>query len=138
MNSMNFIITLCFLFVWALEGFSQKDQKMQLDIKRQEQPIELQDKFLHFELYPGDSESFEQMEQALHSFNRLESYRMVEQRRKIPFSDGKSFVVLYSANELKESSGRSIRPQNIRSGDKYPQIVFHLTQQGTIKEEVVD
>jgi hypothetical protein len=122
MNSMNFIITLCFLFVWALEGFSQKDQKTQLDIKRQEQPIELQDKFLHFELYPGDSES----------------YRMVEQRRKIPFSDGKSFVVLYSANELKESSGRSIRPQNIRSGDKYPQIVFHLTQQGTIKEEVVD
>jgi hypothetical protein len=97
-----------------------------------------EDAFVHFELFSPDNKIYDAMNEALNNFGRIESYRMIDERRKIFFNDGLSYVVLFSSTELKETSGRSIRPQNIRSGDKYLQVIFHLTPEGTIKEEVID
>jgi hypothetical protein len=139
LNRLSIVLTGAFFFAFTTLGISQRDQKMELHESLK--VLELtarEDAFVHFELFSPDNKIYDAMNEALNNFMRIESYRMIDERRKIFFNDGLSYVVLFSAAELRESSGRSIRPQNIRSGDKCLQVIFHLTPQGTIKEEVID
>lgn len=95
-----------------------------------------EDGFVHFELELNADDKSEVLYKALHVFERLENYRFVNERRRIRLSDGLGFVVLYSAQELMNSSGRRIRPQNIQDPSRAPEVQFVFTDQGTIKEIV--
>ena len=139
LNRLSIVLTGSLFFAFTSLGISQLDQKMELHESLNVLELtDREDAFVHFELFSPDSKIHDAMNEALNNFRRIESYRMIDERRKIFFNDGLSYVVLFSAAELRESSGRSIRPQNIRSGDKYLQVIFHLSPQGTIKEEVID
>ena len=93
--------------------------------------------FKHFDLYLTNREREQEVRQAVNYFPRLENYRFVDVRRRIVLSEGMGYILLYSAKELQEQTGRSIRPQNIRVIDAAMNIEFVLTDQGTIKEREI-
>ena len=93
--------------------------------------------FIHYDLHLTDISLEQKIREALHSFSRLENYRFVDTRRRISFSGGIGYVELYSATELKQRTGRSIRPQNMKDVSEAMSIEFVVTDQGTIKEKVV-
>lgn len=95
------------------------------------------DAFIHFDLDLADKVQEQKIREAVHHFPRLENYRFVDSRRRIVLSGGLGFVVLYSAEELQQRSGRRVRPQNIKDVNQAMNIEFVLTDQGEIKEKVV-
>lgn len=95
------------------------------------------DAFVHFDLDLADKVEEQKIREAVHHFPRLENYRFVDSRRRIVLSGGLGFVVLYSAEELQQRSGRRVRPQNIKDVNQAMNIEFVLTDQGEIKEKVV-
>lgn len=94
--------------------------------------------FIHFELYLVDKSQEQKIKEAVHHFPRLENYRFVDARRQIVLSNDLGFVVLYSAHELEQRTGRRVRPQNIRNVNEAVDVEFVLTEQGTIKEIVLN
>ena len=93
--------------------------------------------FVHFELALNDKVKEDAIYKAVHHFARVEMYRFVDNRRRILLSDDLGFVVLYSAKELLQQTGRAIRPQNIRDEDIAADVMFVFTDQGVIKEQLV-
>lgn len=91
-------------------------------------------KFVHFDLRLNQSVNRDAVYKAIDYFPRIELYRMVDRRRIIRLSENLGEVELYSSKELYETTGRSIRPQNIKSEADIKDVEFYFSNQGYIKE----
>ncbi len=74
---------------------------------------------------------------AIDNWGQLDSYRLMNQRRIIYFTDSKLSIELLSAQELLDTYGKQISPHTIKSPD-YVKVAFELTQDGkSIKPQLV-
>lgn len=74
---------------------------------------------------------------ALTQFARIEQFRFVEKRRTINLQGGDGSITLFSSQELLDSYGKRIRPQNIKQGQSYLEVEFLLGDNGLIKEQLI-
>jgi hypothetical protein len=74
---------------------------------------------------------------ALTQFARIEQFRFVEKRRTINLQGGDGSITLFSSQELFDSYGKRIRPQNIKQGQPYLEVEFLLGDNGLIKEQLI-
>ncbi len=74
---------------------------------------------------------------ALTQFARIEQFRFVEKRRTINLQGGDGSITLFSSQELFDSYGKRIRPQNIKQGQSYLEVEFLLGDNGLIKEQLI-
>jgi len=134
----NIITFLSPIFSWGQDILVKSSIPTPIETKSPIQVVDpYLDDFLHFDVHLINKGREQELSQAVHCFPRLENYRFVDVRRRIVLSEGMGYIVLYSAKELQEQTGRSIRPQNIREIDAAMNIEFVLTDQGEIKEKVV-
>ncbi len=134
----------CIFLAFVLVGFSnllnaQQHIEKQYTLKLNQSSDQtdsnlISQNFVHFELRLNHSENKDAIYKAIDYFPRIEMYRMVDRRRIIQLSDNLGEVELYSSKELQESSGRSIRPQNIKSESEIREVEFYYSNQGYIKE----
>ncbi len=74
---------------------------------------------------------------AIDNWGQLDSYRLMNQRRIIYFTDSKLSIELYSAQELLDTYGKQISPHTIKSSN-YAHVAFELTQNGkSIKPQLI-
>jgi hypothetical protein len=74
---------------------------------------------------------------ALTQFARIEQFRFVEKRRTINLQGGDGSITLFSSQELFDSYGKRIRPQNIKQGQSYLEVELLLGDNGLIKEQLI-
>ena len=132
------IIFLSPIFSWGQDVLAKSSIPTPIETKSPIQVVDSYlDDFIHFDVHLINKGREQELSQAVHFFPRLENYRFVDVRRRIMLSEGMGYIVLYSAKELQEQTGRSIRPQNIREIDAAMNIEFVFTNQGGIKEKVL-
>jgi hypothetical protein len=73
---------------------------------------------------------------ALNQFLRLENHRLISKRRSIELANNEGKIELFSANELLQLYGRSIRPQNLKDNATVIEIELLLSEEGFVKEQL--
>jgi hypothetical protein len=106
MKKMRFFLVTFFLFAFAA-GFAQDDKKstaQEMGLK-----IVMKDP-------KADPASYIQ---AAKGYWYYDQFRFLNERRELPFEDGKAVLVLYSANEMWTNSKKQVSPLTLKDGVSY-------------------